>query len=109
MKRFIPLMVLAAVTLFFLSSCENESTAPCSEIVTMRDLTGLDGCSFAFQLANGDYIRPLHYESIEPVKFVDGKKVTLDYKIIYGAWADACMVGEFVIISCISENIKLPD
>ena len=85
--------------------CEEKeiNSKICNTPATVRDLTGLDGCTFVLELSTGEYLQPLLTESNSGFKFEAGKKVTIDYKIVYGGWVSVCMAGDFAIINCISE------
>lgn len=101
MKVFVFLLSL----LVGFSSCKKEADLKnpgCdpSIVATVRDLTGLDGCGFVFELKDGTRLEP----SGTPHNFIftDGKKV----RIVYEQKNDAmsiCMVGKIVKIICIEE------
>jgi hypothetical protein len=94
------------------TSCNNAVTA------TVRDLTGLDGCGYIFELADGTKLEaqmllycgtpPLPKEITEnPLynfQFVDGKQVRIGFEEIPDA-VSICMVGKVVKITCIEELI----
>lgn len=83
---------------------------------TIRDLTGLDGCGFVFELNDGTRLESVKIFScgtpsspdfvlIDPLAnfdIVDGKKVLIDYTVLEN-YVSACMVGPGVIINCIKE------
>ncbi len=100
-----------------LVSCEEQAVgARCEITATVRDLTGLDGCGFVFELADGTRLEPqrIGYCGTPPLpkevtedplydfEFVDGKVVTIGYEEILDA-ASICMVGKIVKITCLSE------
>jgi hypothetical protein len=95
-------------------SCDNAVFA------TVKDLTGLDGCGFVFELADGRRLEPrrLFYCGTPPLpkevtedplyqfQFVDGKQVRIGFEEITDAMS-ICMVGKVVKITCIEEiNIE---
>jgi hypothetical protein len=93
-----------------------EPIEECNTPATVRDLTGLDGCGFVFELEDGNRLEPLRIlycgtpsapnetkdNPLLDFEFVDGKKVMINYEILpnYGS---ICMVGPIVKIKCISE------
>ena len=109
-KAFVFLFV---ITVF--AQCESNSSEDCSIPATVRDLTGLDGCGWVFELENGTRLEPLRVfrcgtpplskvETEDPLldfEFVDGKKVFISYE--ESKSPSICMVGPVVKITCISE------
>ena len=81
----------------------------CSQQATVKDLTGLDGCGFVLELADGSRLIPQRLVYIQPpdadedpgysFNFVDGQKVCFGYNEVSGA--DACMAGKLIFLSCI--------
>jgi hypothetical protein len=112
---------LLAATLAMLMGCNNDDVQPesqCSTPAIVRDLTGLDGCGFVFELNDGTYLEPvlIFYCGTPPVceeqvkdpltsfKFVDGKKVYIDYEEMMLGMVSTCMAGKQVRITCVSEQ-----
>lgn len=109
-KLFILIMVIV-------SACSKETvkTSNCAVEATVRDLTGLDGCGFVFELNDGTKLEPriLMYCGVLPLspevtndplynfQFVDGKKVRISYEQLEGG--SYCMVGPLVKITCLTE------
>ncbi len=112
MKLYWFLFVLA---FFFNCSTEQVETTGCNTEATVRDLTGLDGCGFVFELNNGIRLEPvrLMYCGTPPLpkevtddplfnfQFVNGKRVKIQFEETEGA--SICMVGPLVKITCITE------
>jgi hypothetical protein len=113
---FITLLISGALVL---SGCEEEAfvmTCDQSVTATVRDLTGLDGCGYVFELVDGSRLEPqmLGWCGTPPLakeitenplynfEFVDGKKVKIAYEEIPDA-ASICMVGKIVRITCLEE------
>lgn len=85
-------------------------------LATVRDLRGLDGCGFVFELADGKRLEPfrMFYCGTPPIpqeqiqdplinfEFVDGKQVKIGYEVMENQ-ASICMVGSIVKITCIEE------
>jgi hypothetical protein len=104
---------------FTAAACSNEQVIKrnnCGTLATVRDLRGLDGCGFVFELADGKKLEPLRvfYCGTPPIpkeqmqdplinfEFVDGKQVKIGYELIEDQ-ASICMVGPVVKITCIEE------
>ena len=118
MKRLTIILTFFSAIIFW--SCEDDkiSTVSCDNgvLATVRDLTGLDGCGFVFELTDGTRLEPMRlmYCGTPPLpkevtedplydfQFVDGKQVRLGYEEIQDA-ASICMVGKIVRITCIEE------
>jgi hypothetical protein len=110
----IALLLLFAVV-FLQCSTDNELETTCSTPAVIRDLTGLDGCGFVFELTDGTRLEPqrMFFCGTPPLPkevtedplynfiFVDGKHVFISYEETEGA--SPCMVGKMVKITCISE------
>ena len=90
------LLMLAAS---FLSGCAHEDATPnCSTLVTVRDLTGLDGCRMVLELSDGQRLEPLGsvWQAYTPH---DGEKLYIAYEL--ESAVSICMVGETVRLTCI--------
>ncbi len=102
-----------------LTACNDElDLVTCDNAVpaTVRDLTGLDGCGFVFELEDGTRLEPqrLFYCGTPPLpkevtedplfkfEWVDGKQVRIGYEEIQDAFS-VCMVGPIVKITCLEE------
>jgi hypothetical protein len=108
------LMLLIACSLIACSEAVINTTQ-CTTEATVRDLTGLDGCGFVFELNNGVRLEPLRlpYCGTPPLpkeitddplfnfQFVDGKKVKIQFEETKAG--SVCMVGPVVKITCITE------
>lgn len=115
--------LLAFVMIVFgFSSCNEDGLrVSCDEGVaaTVRDLTGLDGCGFVFELQNGTRLQPymIGYCGTPPLpkeitenllydfEWVDGKEVIIGFEEVEGA-AGICMVGPIVKITCLQEVVS---
>jgi hypothetical protein len=100
-------------------SCKKDGDiikiSKCSTAATVRDLTGLDGCGFVFELEDGTRLEPLRigYCGTPPLPkeitndplynfvFVNGKKVKIGYERLESP--SICMVGQVVKITCLEE------
>lgn len=117
MKSYVYAIVLLVSIL--LPGCEEESIhAGCNQGVfaTVKDLTGLDGCSYVFELSDGTRLEPqmLAFCGTPPLsmeitenplynfQFIDGKTVRINYEEVSDA-VSICMAGKIVKITCIEE------
>jgi hypothetical protein len=114
MKRIAAIVLIGAFC--FTAGCSQEEVDPsCSTRATVRDLTGLDGCGFVFELEDGTRLEPVRvfYCGTEPFvaptddplynfEFADGKKVKISYELSNGG--SICMVGPSVKITCLTEE-----
>jgi hypothetical protein len=116
-------LFLLAISVFIYSGCSKEQVKlnECMVEATIKDLTGLDGCSFVFELRDGTRLEPLRllYCGTPPLpkeltddplfnfQFVDGKKVKIQFEQTEAA--SICMVGPVVKITCITQLDKTQD
>ena len=114
MKRVCVFFLLALI--FNQCSNDDDQTPVCSTPATVRDLTGLDGCGWVFELEDGTRLEPLRMlycgtpplpkevteDPLHNFEFVDGKKVFINYETVQTG-VSICMVGPIVRITCISE------
>jgi hypothetical protein len=111
---FLSVIVLA---LIILSCSEEEFSAPCGTPATVRDLTGMDGCGYAFELSDGTMVipvwdigfcgtPPLPKEVTEDplynFQFIDGKQVLIGFED-RPDHATSCMSGRPMKITCLEE------
>lgn len=90
------------------SQTENQdlntnSRCPHGVKATIRNFTGLDGCSWLLVLEDGKKLEPTNLENFDFIKLEDGKKVIVEYEA-QTAMASICMAGSIVKITCISEE-----
>jgi hypothetical protein len=117
MKTFI---AISALVLFFTGCSEEKvNTTICSTPATIRNLSGLDGCGWVFELNDGTKVIPyrIGYCGTPPLpkevtedplynfEYVDGKQVLISFEIMPDV-ATVCMSGEVVKITCISERTQ---
>jgi hypothetical protein len=126
MKHKLLPIFLIALSSFSLLNCDEEqwlrTTCEDGVLATVRDLRGLDGCGFVFELANGTKLEPqmLGYCGTPPLpkeitenplydfEWLDGKQVRINYEEITDA-ASICMVGKIVKITCIEEVLSITE
>jgi len=111
------ILVAVGVLLVSLFKCQgSEKTGEympvgCSEIASVVDFTGLDGCGLMLVLEDGTRLNPEKRVYVQAPKREDdplyyftllaGEKVKISYKETDGM--DACMAGKRVFITCISK------
>jgi hypothetical protein len=112
-------LLIFFATIFF--GCEKSDKENCATPATVRDLTGLDGCRWVFELEDGIRLEPLRFmrcgtppiskETVEDplldFVFQDGKKVFISYK--ESTSPSICMVGQVVEITCIKEAASISE
>jgi hypothetical protein len=110
-------VIALAVMLTSLFKCsKQEKTAEyvpvgCSEIASVVDFEGLDGCGLMLELEDGTRLNPEKRVYIQAPKQEDdplyyftltaGEKVKVTYRDTNGM--DACMAGKTVFITCITK------
>jgi hypothetical protein len=82
---------------------EDKILCPNGVTATLKNLTGLDGCSWVLVLENGKKLEPINLKKFDHIKLEDGKQVIVEYETKPLA-ASICMVGTIVEIICISEK-----
>lgn len=111
--RKIFILLLAALIVSCADEAEQAST--CGTPAIVRDLTGLDGCRWVFELQDGRRLEPVRVffcgtpplpedtpqDVLQNFELVDGKHVLINYEL--SSSPSICMVGETAIITCISE------
>jgi hypothetical protein len=112
------LATLLLSTMVLAVSCDDRMQAECEDAVlaTVKDLSGLDGCGFLFELADGTRLEPqrLFFCGTPPLpkevtedplynfEFVEGKQVRIGFVEVTDA-VSICMAGRIVKITCIEE------
>lgn len=124
-SAFMKTIILLLLTNFLFSQCSEEDIkSVCSTRATVRDLTGLDGCGFVFELEDGTRIDPIvtYMCGTPPLPkkvtedplfnfiFAEGKKVLISFEP--ASDASICMAGLPAKITCLSEiseqNTEVP-
>jgi len=126
MKHKLLPIFLIALSSFSLLNCDEEqlmgTTCDKGVLATVRDLSGLDGCGFVFELVDGTKLEPqmIGYCGTPPLpkeitenplydfEWVDGKQVRIGYEEITDA-ASICMVGKIVKITCLEEVASISE
>lgn len=83
--------------------------AECTTTAVVKDLTGLDGCGFVFELADGTRLEParrVYSQAPKPeddplyyFELKEGDTVRISYEETKAL--TTCMAGKFVYITCI--------
>ena len=109
---------LYIILLFSFISCHNEASEikdhveGCLKEAVIKDLTGLDGCDFVFELTDETRLIPerrVYIQAPDPqddpiyhFKMKDGEKVKISYRD--SQLLGACMAGKIVFITCITSK-----
>ena len=116
MKKLFALCLVA----FLFYGCQENSPEQqeCSVPATVRDLTGLDGCGWVFELSDGKRLEPKRVvffcgtpplpkevteDPLYNFEWADGKAVYISYQEVEAG--SICMVGPVVKITCISDRV----
>ncbi len=118
MKTLLSTLLFLSTSVTFWCCEEDMMTVSCDNAVlaTVKDLSGLDGCGFVFELADGTRLEPqmLGYCGTPPLpkevtenplynfQWVDGKQVRIGFEEVPDVMS-ICMVGRSVKITCIEE------
>ena len=106
------LYVLALLVIGSVTGCSEQATSPespaCATKATVKDLRGLDGCSYVLVLESGEKLEPLFdagqpAPTIKGVVLRDGMQVTLSYQE-RNDYGSICMVGKIVEVTCFSQS-----
>ena len=103
-------LAIFVILLLTLNSCTQAEELPkanCGTLATVKDLTGLDGCGFVFELENNTrlvpYIPTQNTATDQVLKnftLTNGQRVTIAYRVRPDI-SSACMAGTIVEITCI--------
>ncbi|MCI0751528.1 MAG: hypothetical protein L0Y35_06795 [Flammeovirgaceae bacterium] len=108
------LFFLSATLLLF--SCEESTLDKCQIPVTVRDLTGFDGCGFVFELESGHRLEPqidfgfcgtpplpdeVTSDPLYNFELHDGQRLLISYQVTNRP--SICMVGPTIKVTCITE------
>jgi hypothetical protein len=85
------------ILLLFFFSCQKEEVPPEGyEVATLKNLTGVDGCGFVFELENNKILEPTNIHNFLNT-FEVGKKYWIKYELNKLGYS-ICMVGDVVNI-----------
>lgn len=81
-------------------SCNNkDNPLLCDEKATLRDFTGVDGCSYVLVLDNEKVLEIDNLEFEPDFQFRDGLRVSVTYEEVSSV--SICMIGQIVKVLCI--------
>lgn len=90
------------LTILIFSQCSEEQIRKaCSTRVTVRDLTGLDGCGFVFECGTPPLPKEVTEDPLFNFNFAEGKKVLISFELTVSG--SICMAGLPAKITCVSE------
>jgi hypothetical protein len=111
------LTIFSAITFILGCNKDNLPAPVCSTQATVKNLTGLDGCGYVFQLNDGTIIEPYRIplfcgtpplpkevteDPLYQLNWVDGKKVIISFDVI-DTLASICMAGKIAKITCLQD------
>jgi len=94
--------IVSVVLLSIAYSCNKNSCCDGAESATIKDLSGLDGCSYVVELKNGEKLEVINLSDFD-IKIEDGNQVSISYHEATEGMS-ICMVGKIVEADCICEN-----
>lgn len=114
------LLIGATVAIFILSilfSCEQDTPMPditCGTLVQVKDMRGLDGCTFLFELENGEFLEPVPANPGWCGTLLPDENPLRDFNLKNGQWINIgyreatnagsiCMAGKLIYVTCIEE------
>lgn len=99
--------VLFALAILFQFSCQKDDVLPLIgyEEVTLKNLTGFDGCGFVFQKTDDKYLEPANINDFLQ-NYSDGEKYWIKYKFDHVNSASICQVGDVIKIVEIKDQMK---
>jgi hypothetical protein len=98
---------LIALTILIQLSCQKDDIIPITgyEEVTLKNLTGFDGCGFVFQKSDQKYLEPANIGDFLQ-DYSDGEKYRIKYKIVHVNSASICQAGDVIKIVEIKDQVK---
>ncbi len=100
-KTTLILIILISVLTFCFESCTKNNVCDQAVKGVFKDYTGLDGCGWVIVLEDNSVIEPSNLQDFMIIP-QENKKIWLSYE--NAPLASICMVGQVVIIKCISER-----
>ena len=102
-KRSIALAMLSCLLITLSSSCSEDSAEKEATIVTLIDLTGLDGCGWALVLPDDNRLEPVNLHQFE-IDLVEDHTYEITYHLMEGG--SICMVGQMIKLQSIEKVIS---
>jgi hypothetical protein len=99
--------VFITLTILIQFSCQKDDVFPLTgyEEVTLKNLTGFDGCGFVFQKTDDKYLEPTNIDDFLQ-DYSDGEKYWIKYQIVHVNSASICQVGDVIKIVEIKDQLK---
>lgn len=106
-------LAIFVILLLTLNSCTQAEEAPaanCGTLATVKDLTGLDGCGFVFELDNGTRLEPYipapnnttgEKSPLQNFTLIDGQRVSIAYTPRNDI-SSVCMARTIVEVTCLN-------
>jgi len=106
MKGIKGLIFLIVFIILVNFSCQKEEIFPSTvyEEVTLKNLTGFDGCGFVFQKTDSTYLEPTNLGHCLDT-YIDGKNYLIKYKRAKNQ-VSICQVGLMIEIVEIVDRLK---
>lgn len=105
------LYVLILLLVGTVTGCSEPVASPkcsdCGTKATVKDLRGLDGCSYVLVLESGEKLEPIFdagqpTPTLKSIVLHDGMRVTLSYQEKNDR-GSTCMVGKIAEVTCLRE------
>ncbi len=77
---------------------EKMPSCPDAFKVTVKNISGLDGCTWVFEMATGEKLEPVNLHEFLPEP-VDGSKVWVSFRDV--KTMSVCMVGRTIAVTCL--------
>jgi hypothetical protein len=101
-KTFYQKILVLALLIVAIHSCNKESECENSHSAKLVNMTGLDGCSWMIELNDGTRLEPTNLNDFN-INLKENQKIWVVYYTA-AQMASICMHGEIVTIDCISER-----
>jgi hypothetical protein len=105
--------------ILIIAGCEKDRTPlpECSTQATIKNLTGLDGCGYVFELNDGTIIEPyrvplfcgtpplpkeITQDPLYQLSWIEGKKVMISFDVI-DTLLSTCMAGKIAKVTCLRD------
>lgn len=88
-----------------LIGCKDDPAFPegCTN-ATLRDLTGLDGCTWIIELTDGSRLEPVNLNDFD-ISLSDGLSICIEYQERTDL-ASICMVGQIIELTSLTEGTR---
>ena len=92
------------IALLFFSSCHSNDKGGCDngELVTLKDFTGLDGCSWMLVKKDNSSLEPMNLPDFIN-KPIEGDTYIIEYRM-RNDLASVCLAGSIIEITCVQKQ-----